>query len=44
MNYEKEYKKLKAEIKKAYLFAQTNSTKAVLENILPDKTFQFYPL
>lgn len=36
MNYEKEYKKLKANIKEAYLFAQTNSTKAVLENILPE--------
>lgn len=36
MDYKKEYKKLKADIKKAYLFAQTNSTKAVLENILPE--------
>ena len=36
MNYEKEYKKLKADIEKAYLFAQTDSTKAVLEHILPE--------
>lgn len=36
MNYETEYKKLKADIKKAYLFAQTDSTKAVLEHILPE--------
>lgn len=36
MNYEKKYKKLKADIKNAYLFAQTNSTKAVLEHILPE--------
>lgn len=36
MDYEKEYKKLKADIKKAYLFAQTDSTKAVLEHILPE--------
>lgn len=36
MNYEKEYKKLKAGIKNAYLYAQTDSTKAVLENILPE--------
>ena len=36
MDYEKEYKKLKADIEKAYLFAQTDSTKAVLEHILPE--------
>lgn len=36
MNFEKEYKKLVAGIKNAYLFAQTDSTKRVLENILPD--------
>lgn len=36
MNYEKEYKKLKADIEKAYLFAQTDSTKAALEHILPE--------
>lgn len=36
MDYEKEYKKLKGDIKKAYLFAQTDSTKAVLEDILPE--------
>lgn len=36
MDYEKEYKKLKAGIEKAYLFAQTDSTKAVLEHILPE--------
>ena len=36
MDYEKEYKKLKAGIKNAYLYAQTNSTKAVLEHILPE--------
>lgn len=36
MDYEKEYKKLKASISKAYLYAQTDSTKAVLENILPE--------
>ena len=38
MDYEKEYKKLKAGISKAYLYAQTDSTKAVLENILPELT------
>lgn len=36
MDYEKEYKKLKAGISNAYLYAQTDSTKAVLENILPE--------
>lgn len=36
MDYEKEYKKLKAGIKKAYLYAQTDSTKAVLESILSE--------
>lgn len=38
MDYEKEYKKLKAGISKAYLYAQTDSTKAVLENILSELT------
>lgn len=36
MDYEKEYKKLKAGIKNAYLYAQTDSTKAVLETIFPE--------
>ena len=36
MDYEKEHKKLVSKIKKAYLYAQTNSTKAVLEDILPE--------
>lgn len=36
MDYEKEYKKLKADISNAYLYAQTDSTKAVLESILPE--------
>lgn len=36
MDYEKAYKELVAQIRKAYLYAQTNSTKAVLEDILPD--------
>lgn len=36
MDYEKEYKKLKADILYAYLFAHTDSTKAVLEHILPE--------
>lgn len=36
MDYEKEYKKLVGKIKKAYLYAQTDSTKAVLEDILPE--------
>lgn len=35
-NYEKKYKDLEGKIKKAYLYAQTNSTKAVLEDILPE--------
>ena len=38
MDYEKEYKKLKADIRKAYLYAQTDSTKAVLKSILPELT------
>lgn len=36
MDYEKEYKKLKAGITNAYLYAHTDSTKAVLESILPE--------
>ena len=35
-NYEKKYKELESKIKKAYLYAQTDSTKAVLEDILPE--------
>lgn len=35
-NYIKEYKNLVANIKNAYLYAQTDSTKAVLESILPE--------
>ena len=35
-NYEKKYKELEGKIKKAYLYAQTDSTKAVLEDILPE--------
>lgn len=34
--YEKKYKELEGKIKKAYLYAQTDSTKAVLEEILPE--------
>jgi len=34
--YEKKYKELEGKIKKAYLYAQTDSTKAVLEDILPE--------
>ena len=34
--YEKKYKELESKIKKAYLYAQTDSTKAVLEDILPE--------
>jgi hypothetical protein len=33
MDYEKEYKELVGKIEKAYLFAQTDSTRAVLEEI-----------
>ena len=36
MNYENKYKELEGKIKKAYLYAQTDSTKAVLEDILPE--------
>lgn len=36
MDYEKKYKELEGKIKKAYLYAQTDSTKAVLEDILPE--------
>lgn len=38
MDFEKEYKHLVGEIKKAYLYAQTDSTKAVLEHIYPQVT------
>lgn len=36
MDYKKEYKNLKARIKNAHLYAQTDSTKAVLVDILPE--------
>lgn len=36
MDYEQKYKELAGKIKKAYLYAQTDSTKAVLEDILPE--------
>lgn len=36
MDYEKKYKNLVAKIKNAYLYAQTDSTKAVLESIFPE--------
>lgn len=36
MDNEKKYKALVGKIKKAYLYAQTDSTKAVLEDILPE--------
>jgi hypothetical protein len=36
MDYEKAYKSLVAKIKNAHLFAQTDSTKNVLEDILPE--------
>ena len=36
MNYEQKYKELAGKIKKAYLYAQTDSTIAVLEDILPE--------
>lgn len=36
MENEKKYKELVGKIKKAYLYAQTDSTKAVLEDILPE--------
>ena len=35
MDYKEAYKSLEAKIKKAYLYAQTDSTKNVLESILP---------
>ena len=35
-NYEKKYKELVGKIDKAYLYAQTDSTKAVLEEIRPE--------
>lgn len=36
MDYEKKYNELVGKIEKAYLYAQTDSTKAVLEDILPE--------
>ena len=36
MDYEKKYKEIVGQIKKAYLYAQTDSTKAVLEEIFPE--------
>ena len=36
MDYEKAYKELVGKIEKAYLFAQTDSTRAVLEEIRPE--------
>ena len=36
MDYEKKYKELEGKIKNAYLYAQTDSTKAVLEDIFPE--------
>ncbi len=36
MNYEEKYIELVGKIKKAYLYAQTDSTRAVLEGILPE--------
>ena len=36
MDYEKKYKELVGKIEKAYLYAQTDSTKAVLEEICPE--------
>ena len=36
MDNEKKYNELVGKIKKAYLYAQTGSTKAVLEDILPE--------
>ena len=36
MDYEKAYKRLVGAIKNEYLYAQTNSTKNVLEEILPE--------
>ena len=34
--YEKKYKEIVGQIKKVYLYAQTDSTKAVLEEIFPE--------
>ncbi len=36
MDYEKKYNELVGKIEKAYLYAQTDSTKAVLEEIRPE--------
>lgn len=36
MDYEQKYKELVGKVEKAYLFAQTDSTKAVLEDICPE--------
>lgn len=36
MDYKKKYKEIVGQLKKAYLYAQTDSTKAVLEEILPE--------
>jgi hypothetical protein len=36
MDYEKKYKEIVGQLKKAYLYAQTDSTKAVLEEIFPE--------
>ena len=36
MDYEKKYNEIVGQIKKAYLYAQTESTKAVLEEIFPE--------
>lgn len=36
MDNEKKYNELVGKIKRAYLYAQTSSTKAVLEDILPE--------
>lgn len=41
MDYEKKYKELVGKIKKAYLYAQTDSTKAVLGHILPELKEEF---
>jgi hypothetical protein len=35
-SYEKKYKELVGKIRKAYLYAQTDSTRAVLEDIFPE--------
>lgn len=36
MNYEEKYKEIVGQLKKAYLYAQTDSTKAVLKEIFPE--------